>query len=98
MRGKELGHPLVSRGLNAREVQPRLGVRSTGGCGEMWSPETGPRVGTPARFRKLRKLATSGKGGGYRGQEKDKKNTAPFYAMGPAPGAQRGRTAVTQVV
>lgn len=55
-------------------------------------------VSTPARFRKLRKLATSENRGGYRGQEKDKKITAPFHAMGPAPGAQRGRTAVTQVV
>lgn len=78
MSGEELGHPLVSMRVERQGGAATAGSpRSTGGCGEMWSPETGPTVGTPARFRKLRKLATSGKGRGYRGQEKDKKTLHP---------------------
>lgn len=100
MRWEELDHPLVSMRVERQGGAATVGSpQSTGGYGEMWSPETGPTVGAPARFRKLRKLATSGKGGGgIQGTGERQKSTGPFHAMGPAPGAQRGRTAVTQVV
>lgn len=79
MRWEELDHPLVSMRVERQGGAATIGSpQSTGGYGEMWSPETGPTVGAPARFRKLRKLATSGKGGGgYRGQEKDRRALDP---------------------
>lgn len=78
MRWEELDHPLVSMRVERQGGAAKVGSpQSTGGYGEMWSPETGPTVGAPARFRKLRKLATSGKGGGYRGQEKDRRALDP---------------------
>lgn len=58
----------------------------------------GPGAGTLTKSGKLRGLLLwgvtgAGKlGGGGRGAQ------APFRAVGPAPGAQRGRTAATQVV
>lgn len=51
--------------------------QATEGCGEMWPPETGPTVGTLARFWRLRKLTISGKEGEFRGQERDKGALCP---------------------
>lgn len=91
MRWEELDHPLVSMRVELQGGAAMVGSpQSTGGCGEMWSPETGPTVGAPARFRKLRKLATSGKGRGIQGTGERQKSTVPFHAMGPAPVLREG--------
>lgn len=86
MRWEELDHPLVSMRVERQGGAATVGSpQSTGGYGEMWSPETGPTVGAPARFRKLRKLATSGKGGGDTG---DRRKTGEHWTLpchGPSP-------------
>lgn len=91
---EELKHPLVSLRVERQAGShgwepPRYG--------EMWSPENGPMVGALARFGKLRSLPHQGRKGSM-GNRRETKSPVPFRAMGPAPGSQRGRTAVTQVV
>lgn len=69
--GEELGHPLVS---TRAECQ---GAAAVAGDPGLQRAVRRPTVGTLARLWRLRKLTISGKGGEYRGQERDKRALYP---------------------
>lgn len=84
--------------MNAREVQPRLGVPVYGGLwGDVVSRDW-TYGGHSGQVQETKKACHIREERRIQGTGKGQKITAPFHAMGPAPGAQRGRTAVTQVV
>jgi hypothetical protein len=99
---------LACEGRRTSKQQSLLGnLPAAGGCWapgfcsgcQHYVPKEWTLGGTVYQVRENKVAATLGRGGRKRSSGVDGREAlVPFHGMGPAPGAQKGRTAATQVV